>query len=163
MKMGNCEKNLCPHDPVNIRKATIEDVSRIAEILVFTKRMNYRFIFQNDRVSFGEIQVLPLAQEYLKDPSKLENIWVYDEFVKGIIHVEGKRIEELYVDCFFQNEGIGSKLVDFAILKYDVRYLFVLERNESAIRFYERQGFFLTGERELEAGTPEFIVKMERK
>ncbi len=162
--MGNCEKNLCPHDPVNIRKATIEDVSRIAEILVFTKRMNYRFIFQNDKVSFGEIQVLPLAQEYLEDPSRLENIWVYDdEFVKGIIHVEGDWIRELFVDCFFQGEGIGTKLVDFAIRKYDVRYLFVLEKNENAIRFYERQGFSLTDERELEAGTPEFIVKMERK
>ena len=39
----------------HIRKATIADVSRIAEILVFTKRMNYRPIFQNDKVSFGEI------------------------------------------------------------------------------------------------------------
>ena len=42
----------------HIRKSTLQDVSRIAEILIFTKRMNYRFIFQNDRVSFGEMQVL---------------------------------------------------------------------------------------------------------
>ena len=49
-----------------IRKATINDVSRLAEILVFTKRMHYRPIFQNDKVSFGEMQVLPLAQEYIK-------------------------------------------------------------------------------------------------
>lgn len=45
----------------SIRKATLQDVSRIAEILIFTKRMNYRFIFRNDKVSFGEMQVLPLA------------------------------------------------------------------------------------------------------
>ena len=47
-----------------IRKATIEDISRIAEILVFVKRMNYRVIFRNDAVSFGEIQVIPVAEEY---------------------------------------------------------------------------------------------------
>lgn len=41
-----------------IRKSTIQDVSRLAEILVFTKRMNYRSIFQNDKVSFGEIHLL---------------------------------------------------------------------------------------------------------
>lgn len=112
-----------------IRKATIQDISRIAEILIFTKRMNYRFIFQNDKVSFGELQVLPLAQEYLSNPEKLKNIWVYDdEFVKAMIHVEDNRILELYVDCFFQSEGIGGKLVDFAVEELDAEYLFVLEK-----------------------------------
>ena len=111
----------------HIRKATIEDVSRIAEILVFTKRMNYRPIFQNDKVSFGEIQVLPLAQEYLKTPELLEPIWVFDdEFVKGVLHVENGQIQELYVDSFFQNQGIGASLIDFAIQKCQAKSLFVL-------------------------------------
>ena len=57
-----------------IRQATIKDVSRIAEILVFTKRMNYRRIFHNDKVSFGEIQVYPLVQDMLNNPEKLRNI-----------------------------------------------------------------------------------------
>lgn len=148
----------------NIRKAALEDISRIAEILIFTKRMNYRFIFQNDKVSFGELQVLPLAQDYLAHPEKLEHIWVYDdEFVKGMIHIEGTRIDELYVDSFFQNEGIGGKLLDFAVKELGAEWLFVLEKNKSAIRFYEAHGFQLTEERELEPDTPEFIVKMERK
>ena len=147
-----------------IRKATLQDVSRIAEIFVFTKRMNYRPIFQNDKVSFGEIQVLPLAQEYMADPKKLENIWVHDdEFVKGILHIEGDRIQELYVDSFFQNQGIGAALIDYAIQEFDVRYLFVLEKNEKAIRFYQRHGFSLTDERELEEGTTEYIIKMKRR
>ena len=51
-----------------IRRATVEDASRIAEISVFTKRMNYRSIFRNDKVSFGEMQVYPLADAYIHDP-----------------------------------------------------------------------------------------------
>lgn len=146
----------------HIRKATLTDVSRIAEILVFTKRMNYRPIFQNDKVSFGEIQVLPLAQEYLKNPKLLEPIRVYDdEFVKGVLHVENGGIQELYVDTFFQNQGIGGKLIDFAIQKCEAKSLFVLEKNTGAIRFYERHGFVLTKERQLEPGTTEYIVRME--
>ena len=35
-----------------IRKAKVEDISRIAEILVFVKRMDYRSIFNNDDYSF---------------------------------------------------------------------------------------------------------------
>ena len=35
-----------------LRKATMQDVSRIAEIIVFGKRVAYRPIFNNDVVSF---------------------------------------------------------------------------------------------------------------
>ena len=147
----------------NIRKATMQDASRLAEILIFTKRMNYRKIFRNDKVSFGEMQVLPLAQDYINNPEKLENIWVYDdEFVKGMFHVEGNELIELYVDSFFQNEGIGTKLVEFAIQMFDISTLLVLEKNTDAIRFYKHHGFSLTGERQFEEGTTEYVVKMER-
>ena len=74
---------------MNIRKAGTEDISRIAEILVFTKRMNYRSIFRNDKFSFGNLQVLSAAREYINNPHLLDSIWVYDdEFVKGLIHIE---------------------------------------------------------------------------
>ena len=69
-----------------IRQATIKDVSRIAEILVFTKRMNYRPLFHNDQVSFGEIQVSRLLLDLLNNTEKLTTLWHYDyELVKGMI------------------------------------------------------------------------------
>ena len=146
-----------------IRKASMQDSSRLAEILIFTKRMNYRKIFHNDKISFGEMQVYPLAQDYIANSEKLENIWVYDdEFVKGMIHIEGREIIELYVDSFFQNEGIGTKLIEFAIQTFNVQNLFVLEKNIRAVRFYQRHGFSMTHERQLEEGTTEYLVKMER-
>ena len=46
--------------------------------------------------------------------------------------------------------------------KFDVQDLFVLEKNIHAIRFYQRHGFSLTQERQLEEGTTEYTVKMER-
>lgn len=140
-----------------------DDASRIAEILVFTKRMNYRRIFRNDKVSFGEIQVYPLAAEYIKNPDKLEHIWVYDdEFVKGMIHIDKDMIAELYVDSFFENQGIGGELIRFATEKKQCRRLWVLEKNTDAMRFYKRYGFTLTGARRLEEGTTEYIVEMRR-
>ena len=147
----------------NIRKAEKQDIGRIAEILIFTKRMHYRSIFQNDKVSFGEMQVLSLANEYLEDLNKLDNVWVYDdEFVKGLIHVEGKRIAELFVEPFFQGKGIGKALIDFAIKEFDADNLWVLEKNESAIDFYKKHGFSLTEEKNPEEGTSEYIVRMRR-
>lgn len=148
---------------IEIRKAMHKDISRIAEILVFTKRQNYRSIFCNDKYSFGEMQVLSVAQEYLDNPNTLNDIWVYyDEFVRGLIHVENKEVKKLYVDYFFENQGIGGKLIQFAIENFDVRYLWVLEKNERAISFYEKYGFHYKNEWQLEEGTTEHLLKMER-
>ncbi len=110
-----------------IRRATVSDASRIAEILVFSKRTNYRTIFNDDSVSFGEMQVYPLAKEYIDNPYKLEKIWVYDDgFVKGMAHIDGTEIIELYVDTFFVNQGIGGRLTEYAIehMKCDRLWVF---------------------------------------
>lgn len=147
-----------------IRKAVSHDVSRIAEILVFVKRIKYRPIFQDDDYSFGELQVLPVAAEY-SGQEILDHIWVYDDhgIVKGFIHIEGKEIKELYVDYFFQNLGIGSELIEFARKEYDVRFLWAIEKNTDAIRFYEAHGFLLTEVKKFEEGTTEYLVMMERR
>ena len=145
-----------------IRKAEPKDISRIAEILVLTKRMKYRSIFNNDEYSFNELQVVKVADEF-KDPELLDKVWVYDDgIVKGMIHLEGKEIAELYVDYFFWKEGIGSKLIEFAKEKFDVKSVWTLEKNGDAIRFYEAHGFKLNGKRQPEEGTPEYIVMLER-
>ena len=148
----------------NIRKARPEDASRIAEILVFTKRMNYRSIFCDDNFSFNDLQVLPVAQKYLTDPVLLAQTWVYDDgIVKGLIEVRENEIETLYVDHFFQCEGIGGKLIEFAIERFSVDYAWVLEKNLRVMPFYERHGFKYYGTRKPEAGTSEFIIMVERR
>jgi len=147
----------------HIRKATEKDLSRIAEILVFVKRINFRPIFQNDDYSFGELQVLTVAEEY-RNPDILSHIWVYDDgIVKGLIHIEGSEIKTLYVDAFFQKQGIGAKLIEFAKKEFPVSFLWAVEKNVGAIRFYERHDFCVTDVRELEEGTTEYLVKLERK
>ena len=79
-----------------------------------------------------------------------------------MIHLEGKEISELYVDYFFCNQGIGAQLIEFAKEKYDSRFLWTLEKNKEAIHFYKAHGFNLNGKRQLEEGTPEYIVMLER-
>ena len=143
-----------------IRKAAPKDISRIAEILVFVKRIKYRPILRNDEYSFGELQVLSVAEKY-KEPAILDNILVYDDgFVKGLIRIEKNEIVELYVDYFFQGQGIGSRLIEYAKENYPVDFLWVIEKNTDAVRFYEAHGFHLTDIKKTEAGTTE--VKMER-
>ena len=135
---------------------------RIAEIAVFVKRVNYRRIFCDDDFSFNELQVVSTAESY-KDPTLLSHTWVYDDgIVKGMIHIEGKEIKELYVDWFFEHQGIGAQLIEYAKENYPVTFLWAIEKNVDAIRFYEAHGFHLTNTKKFEEGTTEYIVKMER-
>lgn len=161
-----------------IRPAEKRDIPRIAEILIFTKRMTYRPIFQDDAVSFGEMQVVSLAEEYERHPERLEYMWVYEEmFVKALITLRtdsGQRgkerillIQELYVDVFFHREGIGGKLLAFAenMAKQQEAKglsLWVLEKNDRARAFYRRHGFDASGERREEPGTAEYLLKYRK-
>lgn len=147
---------------MNIRQATVKDISRIAEILVFVKRINFRPIFKNDDYSFGELQVLSVAKEYAR-PDILNHIWVYDDgIVKGLIRVEDEEIRELYVDSFFQNQGVGAELIEFAKSNFPVQFLWAIEKNAGALRFYEAHGFHRTDIKKYEEGTTEYLIMMER-
>lgn len=146
-----------------IRQATIRDVSRIAEILVFVKRMKFRPIFQDDDYSFNELQVLTVAKQYSAEEI-LNHIWVYDDgIVKGLIHIVDNEIVELYVDYFFQDQGIGTQLIDFAKTHSQVRFLWAIEKNTDALRFYEAHGFHWNGQKKLEDGTVEYLIMLERQ
>lgn len=135
-----------------LRKAGNRDISRISEILIFTKRTTYRPIFKNDNVSFNEMQVLKEIEK-LSQPSALDNIYVYDDgIVKATVKIEDigekTKVSEFFVDPFFQGEGIGTKILNNVIEKSKEVFLYVLDKNERAIRFYVKMGFKYTGEKE---------------
>lgn len=146
-----------------VRKATKKDISRIAEIIVFGKRVAYRSIFQNDVVSFNEIQVIPLWEEYKDNLEKMEHMLVFDDgIVKGVINCNpaGDEVEicEFYVEPFFKGQGIGRELIQNVIAEAKTTqkkriFLWVLEENGSARRFYEANGFRASGETCLVEGT----------
>ncbi len=144
-----------------IRKAEQKDLCRIAEILVFDKRMKYRSIFHDDAYSFNTMQVVSVIEEYNKSDI-LSSIYVYDDgIVKGMIHIKEYEIAELYVDYFFHGEGIGSTLITFAKERFQCKFLWVLEKNMDAIGFYQKQGFSFTEERKLVENTNEYVIKMK--
>ena len=90
-------------------------------------------------------------------------MYVYDDgVVKGFIKVEDTYIARLFVEPVLHNAGIGSKLLEYAVKEFNADYLWALERNTRAIRFYERNGFIATGEKKLEEGTTEYLVLLKR-
>lgn len=146
-----------------IRQATMADVVRVAEIEIFNYRLNFYPIFQNDWFYFDEKQVPKGMKRYETEEGLLENTFVYDDgVVKGFIQLDGSKIAKLFVEPVLQGNGIGAKLLEFAVKEKQANHLWALEKNVKAIKFYESHGFHLTGEKELEEDTTEYLVRLER-
>lgn len=146
-----------------IRKATKHDLSRIAEIIVFGKRVAYRPIFQNDVVSFNEMQVVSVLEELKSSDVTLDNMRVYDDgILKGVINykITGDELEicDFYVEPFFKGCGIGRALIQHVIKEAKQVgkkriFLWVIKDNLQARKFYEANGFVATGDTCLIEGT----------
>lgn len=146
-----------------VRAAKAEDLPRIAEILIFNYRLNFYPIFKSDWFYFEHLQVPDLVRQYEQNKDMLANTYVYDDgVVKGFIQLNGAEVEKLFVEPVLQKQGIGEKLLAFAITKRDVRYLWALEKNTRAIAFYQRHGFCVTSDKKFEEDTTEYLVRLER-
>jgi len=144
-----------------IRKANDKDLARIAEILIFNYRLYFYPIFQSDEYYFDELQVPSLMKEF---ESQIDSLYVYDDgVVKGFIKIEGTYIARLFVEPVLQNASIGSKLLEYAMKEHNADHLWALEKNVKAIRFYNRHGFFATGEKKLEEDTTEYLILLKKK
>ena len=148
----------------NIRQAIQADIARVAEIEIFNYRLNFYPIFLCDEFYFGDKQVPKEMKRYETEEGLVQNTYVYDDgVVKGFIQLDGTKVAKLFVEPVLQGQGIGAKLLEYAVKEKQVTHLWALEKNVKAIKFYERHGFYLTKEKELEEGTTEYLVKLEKR
>jgi len=146
-----------------IRKATIQDIPRIAEIIVFGKRVAYRPIFNDDNGTFNDLQVIHIIKEYQNNSVLIDNMIVYDDgIIKGVINRiytdDSMELCEFYVEPFFKGMGIGKAMIQYAVSGARTAnikriFLWVIKDNFTARRFYEANGFEESGETRMIEGT----------
>lgn len=146
-----------------VRKASIEDVIRIAEIHVTGWRFAYRqiisdeFLFK-DMLVPKRIDAFTRAMEERKD-----DIYVFEEnhIVKAFMIIGPCRDTDkpssfelwgLYVDPFMVRQGIGARMMQYCEQRalesgYNEVVLWVLEDNAIGRRFYEKMGYAYDGTR----------------
>lgn len=79
----------------------------------------------------------------------------------GIVSVFQNEIVHLYILSEYQKKGCGTVLLSFAVEQCrGEAWLWILETNQGARKFYERNGFCITGKREL---LNNGIAKLEMK
>lgn len=145
-----------------IRPAIKKDIPRLAEIEVFNYRLNFYPIFKDDRYYFDDLNVYTVAERYHSDDLLLENTYVYDDgAVKGFIRIDGKEIKKLFVEPVLQGNSIGSDLLTYAMKYKNVTFLWALEKNVRAVKFYQKHGFHISCDKKYEEDTTEFLIRLE--
>lgn len=75
--------------------------------------------------------------------------------------IEGKRLEMLFIKNNERGKGLGKKLLNYGIEKYNFNELVVNEQNPKAKEFYEHLGFKMYKRSEMdEQGNPYPILYM---
>ena len=128
---------IVPVDQNNVlQAATVHSVSWIA---------SHRSFCAPDFVS---VHTPERQQRYLLDKMQKGSSFflLAEPLPVGVVSVNGRLIEDLYVLPEKQRQGYGTKLLQWAIEQCDgVPTLWILENNRNAQRFYEKHGFRLTG------------------
>jgi GNAT superfamily N-acetyltransferase len=118
--------------------------------------------------------------EYLSDINNLENNYVYEDenIIKAFFTIGNCRDEDknentfelmgIYVDPIFQRQKIGTQIINYTVdnaiskNKNEI-VLWVFEKNNESIIFYEKMGFNKDGQNKLMEHFNEYAIRMSIK
>lgn len=106
-------------------------------------------------------EIKPYVPQALREIPHLVAAWRADGAPAGFLGVDGRKLEMLFLAPEERGKGLGRKLVQYGMKRFDIREVTVNEQNPQAWGFYERMGFCVCQRSELdEQGRPYPILTM---
>lgn len=136
-----------------------KDIEEILDTWESSVRATHHFLSEEDIIS-----IKPQVVEGVKYVSNLSCVRDENDVIKAFMGVHDFKIEMLFVSNENRGNGIGKKLVEYALDVLNVNYVDVNEQNPQALGFYEHMGFQVFEKSELdEQGNPFQILHMKLK
>ena len=127
----------------NITPIDAEDIPRVVAVWEASVRATHHFLTEAD------IQHLkPLVGDDLSQLATLAGVRDGAGQVVGFIGVEGAEVGALFIHPDWRGQGIGRRLLAYAVETLGASELDVNEQNEQAVGFYRRMGFEVIGRSE---------------
>lgn len=138
-----------------IREKKKSDIKYIMEIWLQGNLQAHKFIKESYWI------------EYIEETEKAieeAEVFVYEEQgeIIGFIGIQKNYIAGLFIKEEKQQEGIGSRLIEFCKQRKSEIFLYVYKENEKAVTFYLKHKFQIEGEY-IEKGSLRKEYKMEWK
>lgn len=143
---------------ISIRPLQVADLETVVDLWLKSSIKAHSFI----EASFWEGQVNAMREVYI--PSA--DTWVadYEGMLVGFVSLNEEMLAALFVHPFFQGNGIGKQLLQFAMEQSDSLVLSVYKENKRAMDFYRKQGFEAVQEQvDKHTGMPEVIMVWENE
>jgi putative acetyltransferase len=133
-----------------------EDYARVVEVWEASVRATHAFVTEAD------IEVIrPLVREGLPQVTHLLSVRERSGRVAGFIGVEDCKVEMLFVHPAWRGQGIGRRLLSYAVTTLGASELDVNEQNPQALGFYLRMGFEVVGRSSVDSlGKPYPLLHM---
>jgi putative acetyltransferase len=115
---------------------TPELLARLLEVWEASVRATHLFL------SPAEIEAIKAyVPQALREVPHLVTAEEEPGFPVGFMGIDGQRLEMLFLSPEERGKGLGRKLLQYGMDRYQVRELAVNEQNPQARGFYERMGF----------------------
>ena len=143
----------------NLNIINDKDMEEILDTQESAVRATHDFLSEEDIIS-----IKPQVKEGAKYVSNLLCVRDKNGIIKAFIGVHDFKIEMLFVSNNSRGNGIGKRLVEYAIENLNVNYVDVNEQNPQALGFYKHLGFEVFKRSEFdEQGNPFPILHMKLK
>lgn len=124
-----------------IRKYKQEDEKKVLEIWLAASIQSHKFV----STEYWQKMVPVIKKYYL--PNTDSFVFEDKRQIKAFMSIiDDKHVGALFVDPKFQNQRIGTKLINYAKKIYPELTLKVYIKNADALRFYQRNGFKIIAE-----------------
>ena len=127
----------------DISPVAAAEIPRLVEVWEASARATHHFLTEADFQFFT-----PLVGDELAQLQSLLCVRDGDGQVVGFIGVEGDEVESLFIHPDWRGQGIGRRLLTYAIETVGATRLDVNEQNDQAVGFYRRMGFVVAGRSE---------------
>ncbi|WP_025161530.1 N-acetyltransferase [Paraclostridium bifermentans] len=119
-----------------IRKLKNVDIEKIMDIWLVSTIKAHDFIskeYWQNNYNIVKNEYIPISETF---------VYEKDGEIKGFISIiNNEFIGALFVDIRFQGMGIGTKLINYSVEKYEKLTLAVYKENKNSVEFYTRKGF----------------------
>ena len=139
-----------------IRNIENKDIDKIMDIWLKSAIKAHDFIdeeYWNKNYNTVKDVYIPMSDTFVYED---------EENIKGFISIiNNEFIGALFVDIDCQGNGIGKKLINYAMNKYKKLNLAVYKDNKKSVDFYMNRGFKIVKEQEDEdSGYKEYIMEI---
>ncbi|CEQ06488.1 GNAT family acetyltransferase [[Clostridium] sordellii] len=143
----------------NLNTINNKDMEEILDTWESSVRATHDFLSEEDIIS-----IKPQVIEGAKYVSKLLCVRDENGIIKAFMGIHDFKIEMLFVSNESRGNGIGKRLVEYAIEVLNVNYVDVNEQNPQAVGFYKHMGFEIFKKSNFdEQGNPFPILHMKLK